>query len=102
MRHSFCCSHMIWKLCGAKQFRVCILVLHDAVRMPCIHRPGPNSFLHVTLVLRQRILISALEAPRPFGHHDVRVHSKTSFDLQSSSSQAPQITKRTVFRFNLF
>ena len=50
--------------------------------MPCL---GPNSFLHVTLVISRRILISALEAARPFGHYAVSVHTKP-FVLQSSTS----------------
>ena len=32
--------------------------------------------IHVTLVLSRRILISALEAARPFGHHALGVHTQ--------------------------
>ena len=76
---------LIWKLCGAKQFHVCIVALHEHNQMPCIHGLGAKSCLHVTLVFSRRILISALEAARSFGHHAMRVHTKP-FVLQSSTS----------------
>ena len=53
--------------------------------MQCIHGLGAKSCLHVTLVFSRRILISALEAARSFGHHAVRVHTQP-FVLQSSTS----------------
>ena len=81
---------LICKLCGAKQFHVCIVVLHEHVQMPC---PGPNSFLHVTLVMSRRILISAQEAARPFGHY--------AMQNRSFSSQALHFVMRAVSRINL-
>ena len=58
----------------AKQlFRVCLVVLHEHVQMPCIRGPEPDLFLHVTLGM----LISAPEAARPFGYRATRVDNKT-------------------------